>query len=283
MSAVRDDPAGTQRWRPAPFIKASFALHGAALIAFLAHPPAWPWLVAVIAGNHALVIASVFCPRGRLLGPNLLRLPARAAQRREVALTFDDGPDPHVTPRVLDLLDRYGMKASFFCVGDKVRAHPGVVEDIVRRGHSVENHSDSHVHWFAALGPRRMAHEIDAAQATIARVTGTRPRFFRAPNGFRNPWLDALLARRGLRYVAWTRRGLDTVRSDPVAVSRALTHDVAPGAVLLLHDGNCADTRGGATLVLDALPLVLDTLARHRLKSVTLPTAFETPATPCNR
>ena len=264
------------RWRVPPLLKGTLALHVATCAVYLAHPPSGPWLLAVIAANHALIIGSVFCPRGRLLGPNLVRLPHTAAQRGEVALTFDDGPDPLVTPRVLDLLDRYQMKASFFCIGAKVRKHPGIAADIARRGHAIENHSHDHTHWYAALAPWRMARDLDAAQAAIADASGVRPRFFRAPNGFRNPWMDALLAKRGLRYVAWTRRGLDTVRSDPAAVCRALTDELAAGDVLLMHDGNCGRTADGEAMVLAVLPAVLDHLARRGLKSVALPTALET-------
>ena len=263
-------------WRPTPFIKATFALHAAALIVFAMQPSAWPWLAALIAANHAVIIASVFCPRGRLLGANIVRLPREAAERGEVALTFDDGPDPAVTPRVLDILDRYSMKATFFCVGSRVREHPTLVEEIARRGHDVANHSYAHTHLFAMLGPRRMARDIDAAQTAIAGATGARPRYFRAPSGFRNPWMDPLLANRGLRYVAWTRRGLDTVRRDPAAVTRALTRDLAAGDVLLMHDGNCGHTADGATMVLEVLPIVLDKLRESGLKSVALPSALET-------
>ena len=267
MSAAR-------RWRPPPLMKATLALHVAAAAAAAAHPPLWPWLAALVAANHGLIIGSVFCPRGRLLGPNILRLPEACAARGEVALTFDDGPDPHVTPRVLDLLDRYGMKASFFCVGAKVTEHPALVEEIARRGHAVENHSYAHVAWFAAIGPGRMARDIDAAQAAITRITGVHPRFFRAPNGFRNPWMDAVLARRGLAYVSWTRRGLDTVRRDPEAVTRALTRGLEAGDVLLMHDGNCHSAN--AQTVLAVLPELLERLRSRGLKSVALPTALET-------
>jgi peptidoglycan/xylan/chitin deacetylase (PgdA/CDA1 family) len=276
VGAYATASAATRRWQPAGGMKASAALHVAAGLAFVLNPSWWPWVLAVIAGNHALLIASVFCPRGRFLGPNIARLPPHSAQRGEVALTFDDGPDPLVTPRVLDLLERYGMKATFFCVGAKVRAHPQLAAEIARRGHAVENHSDTHIHWFAALGPWRISRDIARAQAAIADVTGARPLFFRAPNGFRNPWLDPLLARQGLRYVSWTRRGLDTVRRDAQAVSAALTRDLAAGDVLLMHDGNCGRTTQAEPMVLAVLPVLLEHLRSHGLKSVALRTALET-------
>lgn len=268
-------PLPAARWRPAPLLKGSLVVHVIGLLTVALLPSTWPWIAAVIAGNHLLVIASVFCPRGRLLGPNLMRLSSAAAARGEVALTFDDGPDCEVTPRVLDLLDRFEMKASFFCIGSRADAHPEIVREIVRRGHAVENHSFDHAHAFAMIGPRGTARDIDAAQAAITRIAGDRPHYFRAPNGFRNPWLDAVLTRRNLRYVSWTRRGLDTVRRNTAAVTRALTRGLKAGDILLLHDGNCGRTRNGEPMVLAVLPTLLQCLHRAGLKSVALRTALE--------
>lgn len=256
-------------------IKVSIAVHLACALAFAIHPASWLWIVAIIAANHLILFAAIFVPRSGLLGPNVVRLPRAAAERGEVALTFDDGPDPDVTPRVLDVLDRHRMKATFFCVGAKVRAHPEIVAEIVRRGHAVENHSFDHVHAFAMMGPWRMQRQIAAAQAAIASAAGEPPRFFRAPFGFRNPWLDALLVKFGLRYVSWTRRGFDTVRSDARAMTRALTRDLAAGDVLLMHDGNCGHTADGQPVVLAVLPAVLEILESRGLKSVALRTALQ--------
>jgi Polysaccharide deacetylase len=109
------------------------------------------------------------CPRSPILGPNLRRLPQSCVSSGEIALTFDDGPDPIVTVRVLDLLDRYGAKASFFCVGSKAASYPEIVQEIVRRGHSVENHSQRHPAAFAAYGIGRLRRETEAARFADAR------------------------------------------------------------------------------------------------------------------
>lgn len=265
----------TQRWRPAPLLKVSLALHLAGLLAFALYPDGWLWIVAVLGCNHLVIITSVFCPRGRLLGANVMRLPPAAAARGEVALTFDDGPDREITPRVLELLDRFEMKASFFCIGSKVNAYPEIVKDIIARGHTVENHSYAHPHGFAAIGPWRAARDIDAAQTAIIRAAGDHPRYFRAPNGFRNPWLDPVLTRRNLRYVSWTRRGLDTVRGDAAAVTRTLTRGLKAGDILLLHDGNCGRNANGIPMVLAVLPALLERLRYAGLKSVALRTALQ--------
>lgn len=269
---------GRRRWRPAPFILASLILHLAGLIALTLRPELWPWILGVLAGNQLVLIAAVLWPRGNLLGANLVRLPVSAARRGLVALTFDDGPDPNVTPQVLELLDQYRATASFFCIGEKAAAHPELVRDIVRRGHSVENHSYRHSHSFAFYGFFRLRREVESAQAVIAGITGRPPGFFRAPAGFRSPFLDAVLAPRGIHYVSWTRRGFDAggffaVNRNPFRVLQRLIRGLAAGDVLLLHDGSHARTDAGEPLVLTVLPELLDQLAAQGLRSVSLPIA----------
>jgi peptidoglycan/xylan/chitin deacetylase (PgdA/CDA1 family) len=217
------------------------------------------------AARHLALVPGVFCLRGQQLGPNLSRLPDAAAAGGNVCLTFDDGPHPELTPRVLALLDAHQAKASFFCVGEKARAHPAIVKDIARRGHSVENHSDRHSSLFAFRGTARMKSEIESAQAALAALAGRAPQFFRAPAGFRSPLLAPVLAAMGLGYVSWTRRGLDTVDPDPRRVLARLTSGLAAGDILLLHDNR--------PRALAVLPGLLEALAARGLKSVTLPDA----------
>lgn len=261
---------GSGRWRPAPAIGLSFALHAAGALTLAIQPALWTWVLMALALNHLILVGAAFFPRGALLGPNITRLPAAAIARGEIGLTFDDGPDPVITPQVLALLDRYRMKASFFCIGEKAAAFPEIVKDIVRRGHSVENHSCGHSYGFAFFGPWRLGGEVDAAQSILARITGRAPGFFRAPAGFRNPFLDPVLARRGLNYISWTRRGYDTVCREPGVVFDRLTRGLAAGDVLLLHDGNAARTAQGQAVVLAVLPRLLDRLGDEGLTSVAL-------------
>ena len=266
-----DCASGARPWRPAPAVGLSMLLHVAGVVVLVLQFSLWPWVLGGLAVNHLLLSAAVLWPRGRLLGPNLVRLPSGAAARSEVSLNFDDGPDPEVTPRVLDLLDRHQARASFFCIGEKAAAFPELVREITRRGHSVENHSHCHSNVFAFYGPGRLRHEVDAAQAAIAGISGRAPAFFRALAGFRSPLLDPVMAARGLRYVSWTRRGFDTVHGDADAVLRRLTRGLEPGDILLLHDGASARTRDGEPVVLAVLPALLDRLAARGLKPVTLP------------
>jgi len=257
-------------WKPSAALQASFALHGGAALALLAEPRWWPWALGTLAANHATLTVAGLLPRSRLLGPNLTRLPEAAAARREIALTIDDGPDPRVTPRALDLLDAAGAKASFFCIGRRAREHPALCREIGARGHRVENHGDSHSKAFAAFGPRHMQADIAAAQATLADITGQPPRFFRATAGLRNPFLDPVLHRLDLRLAAWTRRAYDTRAGDPATVYARLTRGLGPGDILLLHDGHAAPTPDGQPVILAVLPRLLETLAEQRLTAVTL-------------
>ena len=263
-----------QPWKPAPALKASFALHGAAALGTLAVPAAWPWALSAVVANHAVLTLAGLLPRSTLLGPNLTRLPDAAAARREIALTLDDGPDPEVTPRVLDLLDAAGIRASFFCIGWRAREHPALCREIVARGHRVENHGDSHSWAFSAFGPGRMKADIAAAQATLADITGQAPRFFRATAGLRNPFLDPVLAALDLRLAAWTRRGYDTREGRPEVVLGRLVRKLGAGDILLLHDGHSARTPAGEPVLLAVLPPLLRALAAHKLKPVTLADAL---------
>lgn len=126
------------RWRPAPLIRASFALHALALAALLLAPGYWHWAVGAVLANHVLLALLSVWPRSHGLGPNWTQLPAAAAAQNHIALTIDDGPDPEVTPQVLDILDRHGARATFFCIGERAARHAELCREIVRRGHAVE-------------------------------------------------------------------------------------------------------------------------------------------------
>lgn len=261
-------------------MRASLGLHVGALAVVLARPSAWPWAVGAVLADHALLTAAGLTPRSRLLGPNWTRLPDAAASRREVAITLDDGPDPRITPRVLDLLDDRGARATFFCIGERVQRYAKLTREMVRRGHSVENHSQRHLHSFSLLGPRGLVAEIARAQDTIGITTGQPPVFFRAPAGLRNPFLDPVLTRLGLRLASWTRRGFDTVNAKVEAVLGKLTRDLSAGDILLLHDGHAALTATGAPVILEVLPRLLDALAAADLTPVTLRAALAPASRP---
>lgn len=260
----------TTRWKPAPALSASALLHAGAAMAVAFRPGSWPWALGTVAANHAVLTAGGLLPRSQILGPNWIRLPAGAIQRREIALTIDDGPDPQVTPRLLDLLDELGLRVTFFCVGARLETQAPLAHEIRRRGHDIENHSQHHPWYFSLLGPVRMEREIRQAQDAIAQVTGVPARFFRAPAGLRNPFLDYVLAGLDLTLASWTRRGFDTRNGNVERVHRMLTHNLAAGDILLLHDGHAARTRRGVPVLIETLPLLVQDIRQAGLHTVTL-------------
>lgn len=268
-----DGQTAARHWFTTPALQLSAAAHsGSALLAML-DPGAWQWALGVVAFNYLVLTAGVMRPKSRMLGPNMTRLPDAAARRREVSLTFDDGPDPEITPLVLDLLDQYGAKASFFCIASKVSAYPELAREIIRRGHSLENHTSSHPYVFAFYGPRYILREIESAQATICEVTGVAPIFFRAPMGFRPPFLAPAAERSGLCCTTWTRRGFDTFARHPEPVLQQLMSGLAAGDILLLHDGRPNRPNRNARVILEVLPRLLEHLQTLDLKSVSLTAA----------
>jgi peptidoglycan/xylan/chitin deacetylase (PgdA/CDA1 family) len=258
------------RWQPTLLVRTSIVLHLLAVIAVIADPGQWRWALGVVLANHLLLMLTGLWPRSHWLGPNWTQLPAAAAARNEIALTIDDGPDPIVTPQVLDMLDRYATEATFFCVGEKAARYPELCREIVRRGHAVENHSQHHHHYFALMGRSGFTRELQTAQDTLTTITGQRPLFFRAPAGLRNPFLDPVLARLGLQLASWSARGFDTRSGDVERVKNRLLRGLRAGAILLLHDGNAARARDGIPVILEVLPTVLAAASAANLRFVTL-------------
>jgi peptidoglycan/xylan/chitin deacetylase (PgdA/CDA1 family) len=257
-------------WQPTLLVRASLLLHALALTLIGAAPGQWRWVLGVVLADHGWLMLCGLWPRSQALGANWNTLPVAAAARGEVALTIDDGPDPAVTPQVLDILDRYAVRATFFCIGDNAAKYPQLCREIVRRGHAVENHSQHHRHHFSLLGPGGLRREVQAAQDTLSAITGTPPRFFRAPAGLRNPFLDAVLTRQGLRLVSWSTRAFDTRIGDAGRVRKKLLGDLRAGAIILMHDGNAARTPQGLPVIVEVLPALLERAAADGLRLVTL-------------
>ena len=264
-------------WKPSFFVRASFAVHGLALFAVIAVPKLWGWAILAMLVNHLALTIFGLWPTCRYLGPNLTRLPEAARRRNEVALTFDDGPDPDVTPLVLDILDRYQAKATFFVVGARAMRLPDLCREIVRRGHTLANHTQHHKNSFACLGWKGQMQQIVMAQQTIKRITGQEPRLFRAPMGMRNPILDPVLSRLGLPLITWNRRGYDTRCADCKTLLARLTRKLGAGDIVLLHDGNSAISVNGQPVILELLPKLLNIITAMRLKPVALEDALCEP------
>lgn len=251
-------------------LKGSIAWHVAGAAALAASPSNWPWVAAAMVTNHALVALAGILPRAQILGPCRSRLAQGKGCDGQVALTFDDGPDPEVTPAVLKILHERGVRATFFPIGRRAATHPSLVEKIAESGHSLGNHSWSHSSAFFFYGNQKLAEEIDRSQEFLEAHGGFRPIHFRAPAGIRGPFLQPMLERRGLDLTAWSRRGFDTVDTRPGRVLNRLTRGLGSGDIVLLHDGSSARASDGSATVLNVLPGLLDTIEAQGLTPVAL-------------
>jgi len=158
------------------------------------------------------------------------------AGRNEVALTFDDGPDPASTPALLDVLRRENVAATFFCIGERARANPEIARRIVAEGHLIGNHSEHHGWWTNFLFGSRLREELRAAQRSIESTTGAAPRHYRPPLGLMNPHHRSALRDTGLRLIGWHVRSFD-LRPTPVhAIAQRIVRKVRPGSIVALHD-----------------------------------------------
>ncbi len=251
-------------------IKGSIAWHLAGAAALAATPSLWPIVVPALIADHVLIALAGIVPRAQFFGPCLSQLTQAEGAEGRVALTFDDGPDPEVTPAVLDILEERGVTATFFPIGRRAADHPSLVEKITAAGHTLGNHSWSHSPAFFFYSIRRLTMEIDRSQELLETLGGQRPTHFRAPAGIRGPFLQPILDRRGLSLTAWNARGYDTTDTSPNRVLKRLSRRLEPGVILLLHDGSSARASDGRAVVLHVLPRLLDALEARGLTPVAL-------------
>lgn len=228
------DSASLHRIPPRPYAWAWLLALSQLLVAAAWWRWGWTLGLPLLLISHAPFLWGTLWPHSALFGPVLNRLPTH---ERVVWLTLDDGPSDQ-TPAMLDLLDTHDAKATFFLVGERAARHPDYVREILRRGHGVGNHSASHpARWFWALGPSRMRHEIADTQRILTEIVGEPPRWFRAVVGMSNPFVQAGLKTHGLARVAWSARGFDAVAADAQTVVARIERSLAPGAIVLMHEG----------------------------------------------
>jgi peptidoglycan/xylan/chitin deacetylase (PgdA/CDA1 family) len=213
--------------KPAPLTALAAFLSAALLLPVAPRLAATPLLLFL-----AVCLAAPLFPRLAFYLPIVSRGPKGASG---VALTFDDGPDPRVTPRVLDLLDRHGVKAAFFVIGEKALAHPDLVREILARGHEVGNHSHTHPPFLMLQGRRAIAREVGLAQAAL-RPCGIRPLAFRPPVGITSPDLGQVLVDQGLFCVNFSRRARDLGNRRVAGLAQRLLRGARARDIILLHD-----------------------------------------------
>ena len=210
-------------------------------------PSSSAWFAAGGAFGAGAVWAWGVChPSAQLFGPTV-----RRSAPGTIALTFDDGPNPHSTPQVLDLLDRYGARGTFFVLGTRARAYPELLRAIAVRGHAVGNHTDTHPRLVWQTVPT-IERELRRCQEAIADAAGLTPALHRPPFGYRHPRLDAVARRLGLtQVVMWTVMTRDWTGLD--GVIRARVSRVRSRDIVVMHDGDHRDPAAGRQATIRAL------------------------------
>ncbi len=196
----------------------------------------YPIVFAILLLFFCILIAGIVDLRLNYFLPSVNRISGP-----EVLLTFDDGPDPNTTPRVLDALDAHGVKALFFVIGSKAKAHPEIVHQILDRGHWIGNHTYTHPYDFALSSAQQVRREIDQTNELIRGFIGTSKVFFRPPVGYTNPIIARVVRSMNMKVLGWSKRSFDTVLIDPVMLRKRLLRLTKPGNIVLLHD-NLAQT-----------------------------------------
>jgi len=246
----------------------AYALGGMALGArsLLGAPPPLGPTAFAFGGYVLLGTAGVFWPERGMYGRTLSHGPTT---RRELALTFDDGPNPETTPRVLQQLARDQVRATFFLVGKKVLAHPELVREIHGAGHEIGLHGFEHDRLFSLRGPARVARDIHRTQDAIESAGAPRPTLFRPPIGFVSHFTVHGAADAGVTLVGCSARALDGFRgASPERVAARLSRALRPGALLAMHDSAEHDDYEPASVA--ALPQLLTKLRERELSAVTL-------------
>lgn len=186
--------------------------------------------------SHVLILYATLVANCQWWGPVIRSF---RTTEPEVWITIDDGPSPEHTPKILNLLESFNARATFFVIGTRAEKYPHLITEILSRGHEIANHTFTHPSgMFWAAGPSRIASEIDLC-AELLRSGPDRPaRLFRAPAGLKNLFVHPELRRRELALIGWSARGFDTVRRDPALVAERVLRATKPGGILLLHEGH---------------------------------------------
>jgi len=237
-----------------------FDLAGKAFAVF-----AWPfspWLAtALFVGPDLYLLYHLLVPSAQ----GVVRVFTRfATGEKEVWLTIDDGPDGTDTPKILDLLDRHGARATFFAIGEQAARQPALVAEIVRRGHEVGHHTHTHpLYTFWCASPARVRKELDGGLDAL-RQAGVQPRCFRPAVGIKNPFLHGALAQRGLACIGWSVRSWDCVSRNPAQVVGRVMQRIEPGAIILMHEGPNVSPR----VRVEALTRLLEALRARGFRCV---------------
>lgn len=245
-----------------------------------------PWPIAMISATAVAGITAwgAVAPSSELFGPTI----RHTNSPKKIALTFDDGPNPRVTPKLLELFDRHSVRATFFVIGKFARACPDLVREIPARGHLLGNHTETHGNLFlkSRVGIRD---ELARCQNAVSSAThADPPLWMRPPFGYRNPLLDAEVRRAGMRgVVMWSRMCWDWKPQPPERLTQRVARvgrgDRTQGDIVLLHDGDHRSLNGDRSHVVAALEHWLPRWRDVGIEFVTIDSCANTAAASASR
>jgi peptidoglycan/xylan/chitin deacetylase (PgdA/CDA1 family) len=219
-----------------------------------------PWIWLLPAGFSLLL--TVVGSANIRSGFHLKALCRLSGSGKRIALTFDDGPHPTQTPLILDMLDRYNARATFFCIGKNVDASPELAAEIIRRGHSIGAHSYQHGFYYDLQNTNQLVEDSKEAIRSIYRATGVNTLLFRPPYGVTTPSIARMVKKLQLKTVGWSIRSYDTMTNQPEKIENRVLSRIKPGAIILLHDHSPS--------VLPVLEKILDFCTRNGYITVTI-------------
>lgn len=186
------------------------------------------------------------------------------SDKNQVALTFDDGPDPVYTPQILDVLAKYNVKVTFMIIGDQAKKHPEIIKLIISQGHELGNHTISHPE-APKFTREELEKQVSDNHALLQKITGKKIHFFRPPYGYFDVAFFMTCQQQGVNVVLWSIVPRDWEKPDASIITKRVLDQIEPGSIVLLHDGG-----GDRSQTVAALPGILDGLQKRNLKAVTL-------------
>jgi peptidoglycan/xylan/chitin deacetylase (PgdA/CDA1 family) len=236
-----------------------------------------PWIGIPASGiPYAFFAVATFHPANSWLCPTITRV--RGLREKLIALTFDDGPSPTITPQVLKVLKEKETKATFFVIGRWARCYPEITRSIAEHGHEVANHSYLHPRHVYLWTARTLRRDTELAQRLIERLVGTAPPLYRPPVGFRSVEMKGVMRSLGLRLINFSARAFDTQRNPPQQMVDRICRFATPGGIIMLHDGSDRTPEPDRRAMLAALPLVIDRVKSAGYRFVTVSELLNLPA-----
>lgn len=210
-----------------------FCITAAALSSIIFWETGYLWLVLT---GIALLFVGVTAYGSAQIQANYFLKSINKGRTKAIALTFDDGPDPDSTPRILDTLRENDLQATFFVIGHKAVNHPDLLRRIVEEGHTIANHSYSHSYFIALFSGQKLRTDIQRCNEAIRDITGRVPVFFRPPFGVTNPRYAAVLKDLQMQSIGWSLRSMDTRAKNKYQLINTIISKLKPKDIVLLHD-----------------------------------------------